>query len=64
MAAKDGEPTGDVLYEVVIVGNAMRCAAIHADTGVEVVVVGPAGGSEIALKALAFRKLKARLGRE
>lgn len=54
---------GEVLFEFVTRGNATRCAAIDAATGVEVVVVGPPSAIETQLKAVALRKLRMRLGR-
>ncbi|WP_309388187.1 DUF6898 family protein [Chelatococcus sambhunathii] len=44
-------------------GNATRCAAIDVATGVEVVVVGPPSAIETQLKAVALRKLRARIAR-
>jgi hypothetical protein len=54
---------GEVLFEFTTRGNATRCAAIDATTGVEVVVVGPPAAAETQLKAVALRKLKMRLAR-
>ena len=54
---------GEVLFEFATRGNAVRAAAIDVATGVEVVVVGPAGASEAHLKMVALRKLRLRLGR-
>jgi hypothetical protein len=45
------------LIEHTRVGLFARCAAICPDTGVEVVVMGPAGGSREALERLAVQKL-------
>ncbi len=53
----------DTLFEIVVRGNAARCAATDVATGVEVVVVGPADASEARLKAVAIRKLRLRLAR-
>lgn len=54
---------GEVLFEFTTRGNAMRCAAIDAATGIEVVVVGPPAAAETQLKAVALRKLRMRLAR-
>lgn len=54
---------GEVLFEFTTRGNATRCAAIDAATGVEVVVVGPPSAIETQLKAVALRKLRMRLGK-
>lgn len=54
---------GETLFELVTRGNATRCAAIDAATGVEVVVIGPAGAAEAHLKAVALRKLRMRMAR-
>jgi hypothetical protein len=59
MAARD-EP-GEVLFEFRQVGVAVRVAAIDAESGVEVTVMGPAGASRADLQRLALTKLKARL---
>lgn len=54
---------GEVLFEFITRGNATRCAAIDAATGVEVVVVGPPAAAETQLKAVALRKLRMKLSR-
>ncbi|MDR4305139.1 hypothetical protein IHQ68_00660 [Chelatococcus sambhunathii] len=54
---------GEVLFEFMTRGNATRCAAIDVATGVEVVVVGPPSAIETQLKAVALRKLRARIAR-
>lgn len=55
--------TGEVLFEFMTRGNATRCAAIDVATGIEVVVVGPPSAIETQLKAVALRKLRARIER-
>ena len=57
----DSAAPGEVLFEFITRGNATRCAAICAATGVEVVVVGPPSAAETQLKAVALRKLRMRL---
>lgn len=50
-----------VLFEYVIVGDVARCAAVDAETGLEVVAVGPAHGPRAALEFLAMKKLERAL---
>ncbi|MFC3693896.1 DUF6898 family protein [Chenggangzhangella methanolivorans] len=59
----DAVAPGEVLFEFITRGNATRCAAIDAATGVEVVVVGPPSAVETQLKAVALRKLRMRLAK-
>lgn len=56
-----GDEPGEVLFEFRQVGAAVRVAAIDAESGVEVTVMGPAGASRADLQRLALTKLKARL---
>ena len=56
--------SGEVYFEFRRVGNAVRVTAVDADSGVEVVVMGPATASQTELQNLAHRKLEARLERE
>ena len=63
-AADPSGPRGEVLFEFVTRGNATRCAAIDAATGVEVVVVGPPAAGEAHLKTVALRKLRMRLAQK
>jgi hypothetical protein len=51
----------EVLFEMTVVGSAMKVVAMDAATGVEVAVMGPAYASGPALRMLALAKLKARL---
>jgi hypothetical protein len=64
MRSKDanGIP-GDVYFEFTTIGSAVRVAAIDAQSGLEVTVVGPAAASRADLERLALRKLKAQLSR-
>lgn len=48
----------DVLLEFQRVGQYMKAIAIHAGTGVEVSVVGPAAGSKELLRRTAINKLR------
>jgi Domain of unknown function (DUF6898) len=64
MRSRDSDPAGGgVYFEFTTIGSSVRVAAIDADTGIEVVVVGPAAAAKADLKQLALQKLKARLGR-
>jgi hypothetical protein len=54
----------EVYFEFTPVGAVVKVAAIDADTGIEVAVMGPAAASQAALERLALAKLKARLARE
>lgn len=51
----------EVLFEFTIVGDYMRAAAIDIETGVEVVVMGPAQGPREGLEVIALRKLERAL---
>jgi hypothetical protein len=48
---------GEVLFEFRQVGAAVKVSAIHAATGTEVVLAGPATAGEHGLKMAAIRKL-------
>jgi hypothetical protein len=55
----------DILLEKVIVGGAIRVAAVCAATGVEVVFIAPAHASDLAIEQLALAKLaRAKAARE
>jgi len=51
----------EVLFEFTIVGDYLRAAAIDTQTGIEVVVMGPAQGPREGLEAIALRKLERAL---
>jgi hypothetical protein len=57
----DGADPGEVYFEFTPIGRSVRVAAIHAASGVEVSVVGPASAAQTDLERLALQKLKARL---
>ena len=63
MSADDSD-LGEVLFEFRYVGTMVRVAALHAATGVETVVMGPATAATSDLQRLALGKLRARLARE
>ncbi len=48
---------GEVLFEFIRVGSAVRVVAIDPESGTEIVMVGAPGYSEEYLKRLATRKL-------
>jgi hypothetical protein len=54
----------DVHFEFVAIGHRVKVTAIHAASGTEVSVVGPASAARSDLERLALQKLVARLGRE
>lgn len=54
--------SGEVLFEFVQLGQQMRVAAIHADTGTEVVVITPRSASRAQMQQLALAKLRKKLG--
>jgi hypothetical protein len=64
MAKQDLSNSGDVYFEFVAIGHSVKVTAIHAVSGVEVSVLGPASAARSDLELLALQKLVARLGRE
>ncbi len=64
-AASRSEPQpGEIYFEFRQVGKAIRVTAVDADSGTEVVVMGPASAAQSDLQDLAQRKLEARLAKE
>jgi hypothetical protein len=61
MASEPIEEPGEVYFELTAIGRSVKVVAIHAATGIEVAVVGPAGAARADLQQLALQKLKARL---
>jgi hypothetical protein len=57
-----GEST--VYFEIIVIGDSARVAAVDAATGIEVTVIGPAKAPHAVLKKVALDKLKARMARE
>ncbi|MEJ8474194.1 DUF6898 family protein [Roseibium algae] len=55
---------GDVYLEFHTVGRQVKVTAIHANTGIEVVIFGPASTPPDSLKKLAAQKLQRRIERE
>lgn len=52
----------EVYFEFVQVGQQMRVAAIHADTGIEVVVITPVTANKYQMQQVALAKLRKKLG--
>jgi uncharacterized protein DUF6898 len=53
---------GDEIYfELIAIGHSVKVTAIHAASGTEVSVIGPASAARSDLERLALQKLKARL---
>ena len=55
---------GEVLFEFTATGHSVKVVAIHAASGVEVSVMGPAAATRADLERLALQKLRVRLGGE
>jgi uncharacterized protein DUF6898 len=53
---------GEVLFEFTAIGRNVKVVAIHAASGVEVSVIGPASAARSDLERLALQKLRGRLG--
>ncbi len=49
---------GDIYVEFVVQGSVVKVTAIHAATGTEASVMGPAGAPRAALSDAAVRKLR------
>lgn len=61
MSGRDDQ--GEVYFEFTAVGSVMKVAAIDAETGIEVSVMGPASAAQADLERLALQKLKTRLAK-
>jgi Domain of unknown function (DUF6898) len=57
----DDTPLGEVCFEFTAIGHSVKVVAIHAETGLEVSVVGPTGAARADLQRLVLQKLKVRL---
>jgi hypothetical protein len=55
---------GEVLFEILTVGNAVKVSAVHVATNTEVSIIGAPTMSEFTLKTNALRKLRAALARD
>ena len=58
------ETPGEVLFEYIQMGNAMRVSAIDAATGTEVTVQAPLTLSPLEMQKLALNKLVYVMGKE
>jgi hypothetical protein len=54
----------DILVEFVVYGRTVKVTAIHAASGTEACIMGPAGAPRAVLEALAARKLAAVMARK
>lgn len=52
----------EVLFEITVIGETARVAAIDVASGIEVVTMGPITAGQAALEQLALRKLEKALG--
>jgi hypothetical protein len=59
----DDADLGEVYFEYRYVGASVRVAAVHAASGIETVVMGPATAAVADLERLALGKLRASLAR-
>ena len=57
----DGRQQNEIYFEFRAIGRSVKVSAIHAATGIEVSVMGPATASQADLQRLALQKLQARL---
>ena len=57
------DPLGEVLIELTRIGAQVRVAALHVETGIEVVAVAPASATKAQMQALVIAKLRKRLER-
>ena len=54
---------GEVLFEIFVMGNAVKVSAVHVETNTEVSLIGAPGMTEFTLKANAVRKLRSVLAK-
>ncbi|NVO16446.1 MAG: hypothetical protein HXX10_20655 [Rhodoplanes sp.] len=55
------ESSREILFELTVVGGAVRVVAIDAATGIEVSIMGPVTAPRAALQRIALQKLERRL---
>ncbi len=60
MTGRSGSKS-EIFFEFVTVGNHVKVTAIHAASGIEVVVIGPVAASQKQMEQLALRKLQRRM---
>lgn len=54
----------DILLEFVVLGGSVKVTAIHASSGTEACIVGPATAPRAALEAAAVKKLAYVMGKK
>jgi len=59
-----GGDDGEILIEFVTLGNVVRVTAIHAASGTEATIVGPATAPRAPLEAAVLRKLNFVIGKD
>jgi len=62
-AGNTENPRGEAYVEFKQVGQAMKVTAVDAETGTEVVIMGPASASQNDLQRVALQKLKAQVNK-
>ncbi len=60
----NADMSGEVLFEFLTIGMAVRVSAIHVPTNTEVTIMGSSAMSRFTLQANALRKLRAALQRQ
>ncbi|MBI3675277.1 MAG: hypothetical protein HY243_01500 [Proteobacteria bacterium] len=58
MASSDKTSGAEIYVEFVVLGNAVKATAIHAASGIEASIVGPATAPQATLAQAAVRKLE------
>jgi uncharacterized protein DUF6898 len=61
MPKRELSNSDDVYFELIAIGHSVKVTAIHAASGTEVSVIGPASAARSDLERLAIQKLAARL---
>lgn len=61
MSNRDVLNPGEVYFEFTAIGRNVKVVAIHAPTGTEISIVGPANAARADLQRLALQKLLGRL---
>jgi hypothetical protein len=61
MPKRDLSNSDEVYFELIAIGHSVKVTAIHAASGTEVSIVGPASAARSDLERLAIQKLAARL---
>ena len=62
-AKRPGAADDEIIFEFIRIGDSQRCAAVHAATGIEVVIQAPASAARHDVQAVATRKLERALKR-